>query len=82
MILRVKGEKIYGDCNSCGKKNVLNTKHKVASLMIKHPPENKSEFQGGKEDKKSKSGKEDKKKSKKGNKNEDEEEEKHEEGTT
>ena len=44
MILRVKGERIFGDCSSCGKKNVLDIKHKVASLIIKHPPENKSEF--------------------------------------
>lgn len=67
MIMRVKGDKILGDCNSCGKKNALDTRHKVASLIIKHPPENKSEFKGTKEEKKTKEAN-DKKKSKKGKK--------------
>eukprot|EP01016_Furgasonia_blochmanni_P041043 TRINITY_DN5290_c0_g4_i3.p1 TRINITY_DN5290_c0_g4~~TRINITY_DN5290_c0_g4_i3.p1 ORF type:complete len:411 (-),score=130.53 TRINITY_DN5290_c0_g4_i3:563-1795(-) len=42
--MKVKGERILGDCNACGKKNILDNKHKIATFIIKNPPDNKTEF--------------------------------------
>lgn len=40
----VKSEKIYGQCNSCGEKNLLDNTHRFASYILKNPPQDQTEF--------------------------------------
>lgn len=40
----VKSEKIYGQCNSCGEKNVLDNVHRTAAYIVKNPPQDQTEF--------------------------------------
>ena len=49
MIMLVKKGIISGRCNACGHKNDLDNTHKLATFIIKNPPDNQSEFKKGAE---------------------------------
>ena len=45
-----KNEQIIGKCRSCGTTSILDSKHRMAAYIIKHPPPIKGGFKAIDED--------------------------------
>lgn len=44
IVILTKKSKIFGKCNSCGTISELDSKHRLATFILKNPPKNETEF--------------------------------------